>query len=90
MGSSFWFDIINVGTVYFTYLGVSGYNFQQIFYEDLFLPLQSVLTLMKCSTMQHFIWGFTVCKITPLGVSRIQRVKIGISCMFFHTTKGAV
>ena len=32
--------------------------------------------------MLHFIWAFTVCKNTPLGVSRIQRVNIGfIVCM---------
>ena len=29
---------------------------------------------MKCSIMLHFIWVFTVCKSTHLGVSRIQRV----------------
>ena len=30
---------------------------------------------MKCSIMLHFIWVFTVCKSTHLGVSQIQRVK---------------
>ena len=30
--------------------------------------------MMKCSIMLHFIWAFTVCKSTCLGVSRIQRV----------------
>ena len=30
---------------------------------------------MKCRTMRHFIWVFTVCKNTHLGVSCIQRVK---------------
>ena len=30
---------------------------------------------MKCSIMLHFIWFFTVCKSTRLGVSSIQRVK---------------
>ena len=29
---------------------------------------------MNCSIMLHFIWVFTVFKISPLGVSRIQRV----------------
>ena len=29
---------------------------------------------MKCSMMLHFIWVFTVCKSTHLGVSPIQRV----------------
>ena len=29
---------------------------------------------MKCSIMLHYIWVFTVCKSTHLGVSRIQRV----------------
>ena len=31
---------------------------------------------MKCSIMLHFIWVFTVCQSTHLGVSRIQRVKL--------------
>ena len=31
---------------------------------------------MKCSIMLHFIWVFTVCKSTPLGVSLIQRVNV--------------
>ena len=43
--------------------------------EDLFLPLQTVWTLMKCSIMLHFIWVFTVCK-TYSGVSRIHRVNV--------------
>ena len=30
---------------------------------------------MKCSIMLHFIWLFTVCQNTHLGVSRIQRIK---------------
>ena len=30
---------------------------------------------MKCSIMLHFIWVFTVCQSTRLGVSSIQRVK---------------
>ena len=30
---------------------------------------------MKCSIMLHFIWVFTVCISTCLGVSRIQKVK---------------
>ena len=29
---------------------------------------------MKCSMMLHFIWVFTVCKSTRLGVSSIQKV----------------
>ena len=29
---------------------------------------------MKCSMMLHFIWVFTVCKSTHLGVFSIQRV----------------
>ena len=29
---------------------------------------------MKCRIMLHFIWVFTVCKSTHLGVSLIQRV----------------
>ena len=42
---------------------------------DIFLPLQMVDTLMKCSIMLHFIWVFTVCKSTRLGVSQIQAIK---------------
>ena len=33
----------------------------------------------KCSIMLHFIWVFTVCKSTRLGVCRIQRIKIKLS-----------
>ena len=29
---------------------------------------------MKCCNMQHFIWVFTVCQSTCLGVSGAQRV----------------
>ena len=32
-------------------------------------------TLMKCSIMLHFIWDFTVCQSTGLGVTSIQMVK---------------
>ena len=31
---------------------------------------------MKCSIMPYFIWVFTACKNTHLGVSWIQRVKV--------------
>ena len=30
---------------------------------------------MKCRTMLHFIWVFTVCQSTQFGVSGLQRVK---------------
>ena len=30
---------------------------------------------MKCRIMLHFMWVFTVCKSTCLGVPRIERVK---------------
>ena len=33
---------------------------------------------MKCSIVQYFIWYFTVCKSTCLGVTHIQRVKKAI------------
>ena len=36
--------------------------------------LQTVKTLVKCSIMLHFIWVFTVCKSSCLGVSQIQKV----------------
>ena len=35
---------------------------------------------MKCSIMLHFIWIFTVCQSTSLGVSSIQRVQAGTCC----------
>ena len=44
----------------------------------LFLNWQTVLTLMKCSIMLHFIWVFIVCKSIRLGVSRIQRANLEI------------
>ena len=31
---------------------------------------------MKCRTLWHFIWVFTVCQNTPVGVSSIQRVNM--------------
>ena len=47
---------------------------------------------MKCSIMLHFIWVFTVCKSTYLGVSPIQRIKIDfkffmtflLGCLLYH------
>ena len=36
--------------------------------------MQTVQNLMKCSFMLHFIWVFTVCQGSRLGVSSIQRV----------------
>ena len=29
---------------------------------------------MKCRILRHFIWVFTVCQNTPIGVSTLQRV----------------
>ena len=37
---------------------------------------QTVQTMMKCSSMLHFIRVFTVCQGTRLGVCRIQMVKL--------------
>ena len=39
------------------------------------LLLNKQWNLMKSRMMQNFIWVFTVCKSTHLGVSPIQRVK---------------
>ena len=39
---------------------------------------QTVQTLMKCSIMLHFIWVFTVCQSTSLGVSRTERVSTDV------------
>ena len=45
------------------------------FCEDLFfLVLQTLQTMMKCRTMQHFICVSTICQSTRLGDSDIQRV----------------
>ena len=76
-----------LGIVHCTYLGVSGYNFNTFFVFIVwrsFLPWQTVLTLIKCQSMRHFIWVFTVCKSTCLGVAWIQR---GIFWSYgsFHT-----
>ena len=52
---------------------MSGYNFQEnivFLFEDLFILTISV----DPDEMQHYIWVFTVCKSTYLGVSHIQRV----------------
>ena len=46
------------------------------FVSRFFLPLQTVLTLMKCSIILHFIWVFTVCKSTRLVVSRILKSQL--------------
>ena len=37
---------------------------------------------MKCSIMLQFIWVLTVCKITHLGVSQIQRIKKSVCIIF--------
>ena len=36
---------------------------------------------MKCSIMLHFIWVFTICQSTSLGVSSIQRVIVSTLCI---------
>ena len=55
-------------------IGVPGYNLQKKYFllsQDMFY-----LILIKYSIELHFIWVFTVCKSTRLGVSRIQRVNM--------------
>ena len=42
---------------------------------------------MKCSIMLHFIWVFTVCKYTHLGVLRIQRVNECMPSIKTHIRK---
>ena len=49
----------------------------------LILSSQTVQTLMKCCIMQHFIWVFTVCQSTHLGVSFLQRVNPYLSVPAF-------
>ena len=64
-------------------IGVSDNNFQKIVYSVVWrslLPLQTVKTLMKCSIMLHFIWVFTVCKSTCLGISQVQRCNQLFAC----------
>ena len=63
-----WYD--KYGIVHYTYWGVSGCNLKKnvFFVWRSLLPLQTVYNLMKCSIMLHFIWFFTVCKSTLLGV----------------------
>ena len=39
---------------------------------------------MKCSIMLHFIWAFTVCQSTHLGVSSIQKVTYYEHCIPKH------
>ena len=41
-----------------------------------FVFKQTVQTLMKGHIVHHFIWVFTVCLSTGLGVSNLQRIKI--------------
>ena len=38
--------------------------------------------LMKCRIKWHFIWVFTVCYSTLLGVSGLQRVKDKFTVLF--------
>ena len=69
-----WYNIL--GKVHCTYLGMSGYNLKKkciLFPEDLFYLYKQCRPW--CSIMLHFIWVFTVCKSTSLGVSRIQAVE---------------
>ena len=40
------------------------------------LSYQTVHILMKCRIMRHFIWVFTDCQDTGLGVSGPQGVKV--------------
>ena len=57
--------------------GVTGYNFQKYcisFSEDQFW-FSKQHRLMKCCIVRHFIWVFTVCQSTCLGVCSHQRVK---------------
>ena len=42
--------------------------------HSIFLPLQTMLTLMKCNMIRHFIWVYMVCESACLDASPIQRV----------------
>ena len=73
MDSSFWFDKYTWGSPLYNYL-VQDINKKYCFIlsEDMFTFTNSV----DPYEMQHFIWVFTVCKSTHLGVSRVQWANI--------------
>ena len=41
--------------------------------EDIYILMNSA-DPMKCHILWHFIWAFTVCQSTPLGIPSIQSV----------------
>ena len=41
------------------------------FFEDRFLPLQIIKTMIKCGIMQYLIWVFTVYKSMHIEVTRL-------------------
>ena len=73
MHSSFWFDTLHFGWSIVHIWGVRLSFFRKMWYSFVWRSFSS--WLMKCSIMVHFIWVFTVCKITCVGVSRLQRVE---------------
>ena len=87
MNSFFWFDTIKHGIFHYTYLGVSGYNFQKdciILPKDLFFTFTNYV---DSDDMQHyaaFHLSLYVCKSTHFGGSRIQRFKL--SLFYSHAT----
>ena len=51
--------------------------------HDVFVSLKHILILANSADydeiMLHFIWVFTVCQSTGLGVSSMQRVKMSLN-----------
>ena len=78
MDSSICFRSNRLGTVHCIYLGVSGYNFKKmlcVFCLKILLTFTNNVDPDEMSIMQHFIWVFTVCKRTCLGVSDYKGLK---------------
>ena len=70
-----------------------GYNFQQKLFslsEDLFLPLQSTQTLMKCSIMLHFIWSTLFAKVLVKGFPEYKGLRtLILRCNYKQTIQNS-
>ena len=61
--------------VHYIHEGVTGYNLNKkciSFSEECFFSEQTVQTLLKCCSIRHFIWVFTVCQSTCFTLDRRQ------------------
>ena len=70
--SSFWSVTVDMEWSIVKYLGVSGYNLK-IYRINLSEDLFTITNSVDPEEMEHFIWVFTDCKSTHLGVSHIQK-----------------